>query len=148
MKTGRLLLAAALVSSVLFAASLTALTNSQPDAKAATREEAYRANNIGVALLEQYKYPEAVKEFRRALSLAPKLAMAQINLAIALFYAGEYDAAQREAKTAETVAPTAPQVYYALGMIAKVQNRPADAMAAFKRVLDIDPRDPEANTNS
>ncbi|MFL6277290.1 MAG: FG-GAP-like repeat-containing protein [Blastocatellia bacterium] len=147
MKTGRLLLAAALISSILLAASFTALTNSQTDAKAATREEAYRANNVGVALLEQYNYSEAVKEFRRALSLAPKLAMAQINLAIALFYAGEYDAAQREAKTAETIAPTAPQVYYALGMIAKVQNRPADAMAAFKRVLDIDPRDPGANIN-
>ncbi len=147
MKTGRLLLVAALVSSVLFAARFTALTNSQTDAKAATREEAYRANNIGVALLEQYKYPEAVKEFRRALNLAPKLAIAQINLAIALFYAGEYDAAQREAKTAETVAPTAPQVYYTLGLIAKVQNRPPDAMAAFKRVLDMDPRDPGANIN-
>jgi Tfp pilus assembly protein PilF len=147
MKTGRLSLVAALISSLLFAATFEGFTQSQPDAKATTREAAYRANNIGVALLEQYKYPDAVKEFRRALGLAPKLALAQINLAIALFYAGEYDAAQREAKAAETVAPNAPQVDYTLGLIAKVQNRPADAMAAFKRVLDIDPRDPGANIN-
>ncbi|HJQ24648.1 MAG TPA: FG-GAP-like repeat-containing protein [Blastocatellia bacterium] len=145
MKTGRLLLVAALASLLLLAATFRGFTQSQPDAKA--REEAYRANNIGVALLEQYKYPEAVKEFRRALALAPKLTMAQINLGIALFYAGEYDAAQREAKAAEALAPNAPQVYYTLGLIAKVQNRPADAMASFKRVLDIDPRDPGANIN-
>src|SRR5205085_7360254 len=146
MKTGRLFLAVALVIISLLAATLTGLTAGQTDAKA-SREAAYRANNVGVALLEQYKYPEAVKEFRRALSLAPKLTIAQVNLAIALFYAGEYDAAQREAKVAETVAQGAPQVYYILGLTAKVQNRPADAMAAFKRVLELDPRDPGANIN-
>jgi Flp pilus assembly protein TadD len=147
MKTGRLLLVVALISAAWFTATFTGFTAGQTDAKAAAREDAYRANNLGVALLEQYKYPDAVKEFRRALSLQPKLSMAQINLAIALFYAGEYDAAQREAKAAEAIAPNAPQVYYILGMTAKVQNRPADAMASFKRVLDLDPRDPGANIN-
>ena len=31
---------------------------------AAAREDAYRANNLGVALLEQFKYPEAAAAFR------------------------------------------------------------------------------------
>ena len=42
------------------------------------REDAYRANNIGVALLEQFKYPEGATEFRRALKLDPSLAMARV----------------------------------------------------------------------
>src|SRR5947207_892829 len=53
-------------------------------AAADTREGAYRANNLGVALLEQFKYKEGAEEFRRALRLDPKLALARINLAIAL----------------------------------------------------------------
>ena len=35
---------------------------------AAARERAYRANNRGVALLEQFKYPEAAAAFREALA--------------------------------------------------------------------------------
>jgi hypothetical protein len=40
-----------------------------PAAKA--REEAYRANNLGVALLEQFKHKEGAEAFRRALALDP-----------------------------------------------------------------------------
>src|SRR5215472_8876788 len=40
---------------------------------AANHEEAYRANNLGVALLEQFKYKEAAEAFKRALQLDPKL---------------------------------------------------------------------------
>ena len=50
-----------------------------------------------------------------------------------------------EAKAAE--ATNTPQIYYLLGLIARGQNRTADAIAAFKRVLEIDPRDPGANIN-
>jgi len=147
MKTGRLLLVVALISTGLFAATFKGLTASQTDAKAATREAAYRANNLGVALLEQYDFEHAAAEFQRALKIYPQLSIAQINLAIALFYQPDLDGALREAKKAETVAPNMPQVYYLLGMIAKVQNRAADQMAAFKRVLEMDLRDPGTNIN-
>src|SRR5215218_3019733 len=49
------------------------------------REEAYRANNIGVARLEQFNYKDSVADFRRALEIDPQLKIARINLAIALF---------------------------------------------------------------
>jgi tetratricopeptide (TPR) repeat protein len=48
-------------------------------AKANAREDAYRANNIGVALLEQFKHKEAADAFRRALQLEPGLGLARIN---------------------------------------------------------------------
>src|SRR4249920_2397313 len=50
-----------------------------------SREDAYRANNIGVALLEQFKYKEGAEEFRRALKTEPSLAIARVNLGIALY---------------------------------------------------------------
>lgn len=112
-----------------------------------SREDAYRANNIGVALLEQFKYMEAANEFRRALKIEPSLALARVNLGIALYNLPDVDGALREIKTAAGLLPGSPQVDYMLGLIARGQNRTADAIAHFARVLQIDPRDTGANVN-
>jgi cytochrome c-type biogenesis protein CcmH/NrfG len=114
---------------------------------APTREDAYRANNIGVALLEQFKYKEAAESFRTALKIEPKLNLANINLSIALFNVPDLPAAQREAQNAATLAPQIPQPHYILGLIAKLQAKPDESLAAFQRVLKIDPNDVGANIN-
>ncbi len=111
------------------------------------REEAYRANNIGVAQLEQFNYKEGAEAFRRALALDPQLKIAQINLAIALFNLQDIEAALPAAQTAVKNSPESLQPVYILGLIAKNQNRADDAVAAFKRVLAIDREDVGANVN-
>lgn len=111
----------------------------------AAREDAYRANNMGVALLEQYKYKEGAEEFRRALLIDPKLAAARINLAIALFNVPDTRAAQREALAAKEIAPGTTQPDYILGLIAKSQSRVDDAIKAFQNVVKFDPQDVGAN---
>jgi tetratricopeptide (TPR) repeat protein len=110
-----------------------------------TREAAYRANNLGVALLEQYKYKEGAEAFARALQMEPKLAIARINLSIALFNVPDLRGAEREAQAAAALRPDAPQPQYIIGLVARAQNRTDDAIAAFQRVLKIDPRDVGAN---
>jgi len=112
-----------------------------------SREDAYRANNIGVALLEQFNYKEAAAEFRRALKLEPSLALARVNLGIALYNLPDADGALRELKGAADVLPASPQVHYVLGLIARSQNRTVEGIAEFQRVLQIDPPDPGANIN-
>jgi tetratricopeptide (TPR) repeat protein len=113
----------------------------------ATREDAYRANNLGVALLEQFKYKEGADAFRRALQIDPKLALARINLSIALYNLPDIPGAQREAQAAMAMAPDAPQPYYILGLIAKSQSRADEALAPFQQVLKLDPNDVGANVN-
>jgi Tfp pilus assembly protein PilF len=115
------------------------------DDKARAREEAYRANNLGVALLEQFKPKDAAEQFRRALRLDPGVALARINLAVALFNVPDVDAARVEAEVAAKAAPDAPQPHYILGLIAKQQGRGEDALASFRRVLAADPGDVGAN---
>jgi tetratricopeptide (TPR) repeat protein len=101
------------------------------------REEAYRANNFGVAQLEQFNHKEGAEAFRRALALDPKLEIARVNLAIALFNLQDIEAARAEAATAAKSSPEHPQPVYILGLIAKNQNRTDDAVVAFRRVLEI-----------
>jgi tetratricopeptide (TPR) repeat protein len=120
----------------------------QTNAEATAREEAYRANNLGVALLEQFKHAEGAEQFRRALKLDPRLALARINLAIALLYVPDALNARKEALAASALAPSAPQPHYVLGLIAKSENKPEEALAAFQRVLKIDPRDVGANVQA
>jgi Tfp pilus assembly protein PilF len=116
-----------------------------PAASSNKREDAYRANNLGVALLEQFNPKQAIEKFRRALDIDPQLSIARVNLSIALFYAAEVDSALAEAKKAAAALPNAPQPFYMLGLIAKTQNRTDDAIAAFRRVLELDARDVGAN---
>jgi cytochrome c-type biogenesis protein CcmH/NrfG len=112
-----------------------------------SREEAYRANNRGVALLEQFKHREAADAFRQALQIQPKLALARINLSIALFNVPDLPGAQREARAAIALMPSAPQPHYILGLIAKTEARAEEAIAPFQQVLKIDPGDVGANVN-
>ena len=136
---------------VAFALFLTggSLAHLEPQTRPTTpsREDAYRANNIGVALLEQFKHKEGADAFRNALKIDPKLNLARINLSIALFNVPDLPAAQREAQSAAAAAPDVPQPYYILGLIAKLQNKPDEALASFQRVLKIDPGDVATNIN-
>ncbi len=111
------------------------------------REEAYRANNIGVALLEQYEHAKGVEQFERALQLRPNFALAQINLAIALFNAQKLDEAKTAAAQALILTPNSPQANYLLGLIARTENQPDEAVTEFAKVLEFDPRDVGANVN-
>ena len=68
-------------------------------------------------------------------------AIARLNLAIALLYAGQPDAAAAEARAAVQAMPASPHAHYVLGLVARGDNRNEDAIAAFTRVLQIDPSD-------
>src|SRR5678815_4834865 len=105
------LLLCTLFISALFLAE-GSLANQQTPPASTSREDAYRANNIGVALLEQFKHKEGAEAFKNALKIDPKLNLARINLSIALFNVPDLPAAQREAQSAAAVAPEFPQPYY------------------------------------
>ena len=131
---------------ILFAWILTAAVSSEQTASD-KREAAYRANNLGVALLEQYKPKEAVESFQRSLAIDPDLRLAQINLSIALYYIPDAEAAKRAAEKALTNDPQAPQLHYILGLIARTDNRYEDAIKQFQSVLAVDSEDAATNVN-
>jgi tetratricopeptide (TPR) repeat protein len=111
------------------------------------RERAYRANNLGVALLEQFSYDAAAQSFRQALQIDPALSVARLNLAIALFYGGHTAEAVREARTTAGLLPDDPHAHYVVALVARAENRLDDATAAFGRVLQLDPDDAGSQVN-
>ena len=127
----------------------------------ALREAAYRANNRGIARLEQFDYPAAAAAFREALAIggpgagaetaaevpADTLPIARLNLALALFYDQDLEGAGREAAAVAESLPGAPEVPYLLGLIARAENRPDDARNWFGQVIEQDPGDVGTNIN-
>jgi Tfp pilus assembly protein PilF len=128
---------------VLLGATLAigATGGSQTPTAPLVRENAYRANNLGVALLEQFKFEEAAAAFREALK-APTgsrhRTLQSWSGAAARWRRRRRDngGGRRGPSPAHGAAAA-----YLLGVIARTENRDADASRFFGRVRDIDPRD-------
>jgi len=88
------------------------------------REDAYRHNNLGVAYLEQFEPSKAAVEFRQALAIDSSVKIAQVNLAIALFYQQGLEGTRVAAEKAESIAPELLQTHYLLGLIPRNENLP------------------------
>ena len=111
------------------------------------REDAYRQNNIGIAHLEQYDYAGAAAAFRKSLAIESRLAIARLNLAIALLYDGQLDAAAQEARAAASQEPGLPNAPFVLGLIARADNRLDEAATDFEKVLQMDASDVGAHVH-
>jgi tetratricopeptide (TPR) repeat protein len=109
------------------------------------REELYRLNNLGVALMEQYKHEDAVKQFKLALERDANFAIARVNLAMAQFFLSDVKSAVAEAQAALKLAPTSLHAQYVLGAAYKNDRLYDEALAAFNKVLAVDAKDPYTN---
>ncbi|MEP6902182.1 MAG: FG-GAP-like repeat-containing protein [Actinomycetota bacterium] len=118
------------------------------DRRLIVSEDAYRANNTGIGLLEQFKFDEAEREFRRALTLKPDFKLAKINLAIALFNSKKLDESKSLAREVLQTDKNSPQAFYILGLAARSENQTDEALEAFQKVLSIDSTDIGANINA
>ncbi len=128
--------------------ALASLANCGPRGPSrADRERAYAFNNAGVAQLEQLNYAAGTDQFRKALAVEPALAIARVNLSLALLYAQDFDAAGADAAAAAALLPTSPQAAYVLGLLARVQNRNAEARGHFEKVIALDAGDAGARVN-
>ncbi len=137
----------ALAAFVVLPALLGSTQVAEPPVPLAAPEEAYRANNRGVGLLEQYRFTQAVAELQKAVALAPQYAQARINLAIAQLHVPDLAAASKAALEAATLAPRSAQPAYVLGLIARAEGKTDDALRELERVRALDPDDVGANVN-
>jgi protein O-mannosyl-transferase len=95
--------------------------------------------NLGHALFELKRDPEAIEQFREALKLQPEHANARLRLGMALERIGELEAAQAEFEEARRLMPGSYMPHVGLGNIAMRKNVFDRAMKHFKDALAIEP---------
>jgi Tfp pilus assembly protein PilF len=109
------------------------------------REQLYRLNNLGVALMEQFKHEEAAKQFKEALAGDQNFALARVNLALAYFFLNDTRSAVEEARAAVKLAPDSLFAHYILAASLRNEKLYDEAIAEFNKVLAGDPKDPATN---
>src|SRR5262249_48602227 len=83
----------------------------------------------------------AVESLEKAKTLAPADPETLYYLTVCLAELGRTDEADTEAAGLLRAAPRAPHSFPALGLLREKQARPADAAAAYRQALTLDPKD-------
>lgn len=92
------------------------------------------ANNIGMSLMMQHRYPEAVQAFERALAADPTMEMTRTNLRIALAWQGQYDEALVGAQAARRA-----DALNNVGYVAMLRGDSQTAQKYFSQALELSP---------
>lgn len=97
-------------------------------------------NNLGVALQELGRYPEAAACYREALRLRPVYREASCNLANTLRSLGEDDQALECYRAAIAADPDHPDAHYNLANALRAADRLPEAVECYRRLLAAAPR--------
>jgi serine/threonine protein kinase/Tfp pilus assembly protein PilF len=95
-------------------------------------------NNVAFCQTQLRRMSDAVASTRHATDILPKRALYRLNLALYLAYAGEFAAAEAEAKTTQDLGNTyglLPAAFAQLG-----QERTAEALKAYQDLLKVNPQ--------
>jgi tetratricopeptide (TPR) repeat protein len=111
-----------------------------------TPHDADVQNALGEALERIGALDAAVDAYRSAVSERPDFRKASNNLILALVKSGKGEEAVQRARARAADAPDDPDRHFTLGLAQSEQNV-ADAMASFRRVLEIAPRHALARYN-
>ena len=100
-------------------------------------------NNLGVALAQSGQWAEAIAAFERVLRFpsynTPELVYQ--NMGWAYYNLERYQEAEAALSMALRFDPTLPLAHYTLGLTWEKHGRLQDAQAAYRRVLELVPRD-------
>lgn len=101
-------------------------------------------NALGIAYLEQAKFPLAIGAFRDSIRRAPRWAYPRHNLALALAETGDYTNAIRAYQEGMKLAPSYSYLPYNLGLLYQRINKKKDAEVAYRKAIALSADAPEA----
>lgn len=106
---------------------------------------AARANNTGVALLNQQLLEKALAKFTEAGKIEPSSPIPVINQGIALLYLRKLPEAEAAFLRAAKMDPGNLHIWYSLGLTHMAGNNLALAARDFERAIQIDPEDADSH---
>jgi tetratricopeptide (TPR) repeat protein len=104
-------------------------------------------NRFGLYFLEQQEFALAEKQFNNALKFLPNSVFAHYGLAQVLWAKGERDQALLEFEKALTNHPPLDEIYYRKGVLLSEMGRTAEAAAAYRECLRVNPKRADALNN-
>jgi tetratricopeptide (TPR) repeat protein len=119
-------------------------TAEKTSAAEADSPEAARLNSIGVAYMNQQRFPEAQKQFEGALKAQPDYVLAKLNLGVSFLSQQKSEDATKALKEASEKLPRDPYAWYNLGLVYKDIGEQEKAIEAFRHVTEIAPGEPDA----
>jgi tetratricopeptide (TPR) repeat protein len=113
--------------------------------KSSARQQLMRANNLGVAYLNQQKLNQALKQFEQAVAADAENATAQLNLGIALLNLTRAPQAEEALQRAARLDSKNPAVWYNLGLLHRNNGQADQAIADFSKAAELAPNDTYAH---
>jgi len=109
------------------------------------RQQLMRANNLGVAYMNQQKLDQALKQFQDAAALDKNNATVQLNLGIALLNLSHVAPAEEALQHAAQLEPKNPAVWFNFGLLHRNNGEAERALADFAKAAEFAPNDPNTH---
>ena len=104
-----------------------------------------RANNLGVAYMNQQKLDQGLKEFQEAAALDKNDATVQLNLGIALLNLSRVAPSEEALQRAAQLEPKNPAVWFNFGLLHRNNGEAERALADFTKAAEFAPNDPNTH---
>jgi tetratricopeptide (TPR) repeat protein len=103
--------------------------------------------NLGTALFDVHRDPEALEHFQRAVRIRPDMAVTHYNLGYELYVLGRVPEAVAQFEEALRLSPSYAAAHINLGVALVALGRPADAIAHYEEALRLKPDLAQAHDN-
>jgi cytochrome c-type biogenesis protein CcmH/NrfG len=107
--------------------------------------DAYRENNLGVALMDRHEFSRALGKFQTACVMNPQSDTGCLNMGIALQHMQRYDDAKKVLAESAERDPQSPRAWFNLGLLERTLGRTAAALEDFQKVEALDPDDADTH---
>jgi tetratricopeptide (TPR) repeat protein len=94
-------------------------------------------NNLSICYKGEHNTPKAIEELRRSLAVSPNNNQLRVNLALYLSYTGDFQGAEREARTVLQANPSFDTGYAALAYAQVGQGQLDDAIKTYKQLEKV-----------
>jgi hypothetical protein len=103
-----------------------------------------RWNNLGIALLDQFQYADAVRAFTETVRLRPTYADAYVNIGLTEIAWEKYESARLAIRRALVLDPKSARAHYYDGLLQRRAGNTEQEIADFRTVVDMFPQSSDA----
>ncbi|MGO9338336.1 MAG: tetratricopeptide repeat protein [Terracidiphilus sp.] len=103
-----------------------------------------RWNNLGISLLDQFQYAEAVQAFNEVVKLRPAYADGYTNVGLTLIVWEKYESARKAISKALSIDPNSARATYYDGLLQRRAGNTEREIADFRKVVEMFPESRDA----